>query len=423
MNNITKRKFAIGWFSILNGIVYSNWGVLIPEVKLLHSLSNGQLGAILAVAILGSFLALFCAPKYIEFFGSKSATYFGSILLLLSFTTLGINMNNTSLVISVLFVGFTIGWADISSTCQDVAFERLSETPTIGFFASCYAVGNILGSLLAGVLLELNFSVLEELLFVALVFSIPSFFCNLLLIDPNTERRFKASSAEVALGSTADIRIVDTEKQQNDSQIEEQKTEKLDYYVIVMLSLMCFIAYLGEGSVIDWSAIYLRDLQMSPFISSFGIISFQLIVAISRYASDYALDLIGRRMLLLLTGLISFMGLFLVFLAPFTNIWLALVGFSLFGLGIAPAVPVTISMTGSYNHGMDTAKAVALVSASGYVGIMSGPPLLGSLSVLLDGLQWSFLVDGVIMLSATIIALFLPSRIFSSSNGYQVIQE
>jgi MFS family permease len=88
----------------------------------------------------------------------------------------------------------------------------------------------------------------------------------------------------------------------------------------------------------------------------------------------------------------------------------AVIGFSVFGAGIAVVPPTVISIAGSSSSatGLSYNDAIAVVSSVGYVGIMVGPPFLGGLSALFGGLQWSFLADAGLMLFITIIAATLP---------------
>jgi MFS family permease len=45
-----------------------------------------------------------------------------------------------------------------------------------------------------------------------------------------------------------------------------------------------------------------------------------------------------------------------------------------------------------------------------YIGVLIGPPLLGGLSVLFNGLRWSFLADAAIVFCVSAVALLLRIR-------------
>jgi MFS family permease len=55
---------------------------------------------------------------------------------------------------------------------------------------------------------------------------------------------------------------------------------------------------------------------------------------------------------------------------------------------------------------MAPADAIAYVSSLGYIGVLIGPPVLGGIAQICDGLRWSFIIDGIIMLFMSAIAFY-----------------
>jgi hypothetical protein len=71
-------------------------------------------------------------------------------------------------------------------------------------------------------------------------------------------------------------------------EMEEQKADRADYWNLILLCSLGGLAYTGEGSVGDWSTVYLViNLKSSPLIGVLGFAMFQIITAIARYCSDY----------------------------------------------------------------------------------------------------------------------------------------
>ena len=56
--------------------------------------------------------------------------------------------------------------------------------------------------------------------------------------------------------------------------------------------------------------------------------------------------------------------------------WLALLGFALFGLGIACIVPVVFSSAAAQSDA-HAGQAIAGVATAGWAGFLLGPPLIG----------------------------------------------
>eukprot|EP01038_Epipyxis_sp_PR26KG_P006331 gene6331-8717_t len=185
-----------------------------------------------------------------------------------------------------------------------------------------------------------------------------------------------------------------------------------DYSILFLLCLLGLLAYLGEGSVSDWCAIYLRDnLNSSALVSSLGYVGFDVFVAIGRFYSDSIVVKIGRKRLLIASGAIGFVGFSIASLAPIAgpkvDIALAIIGFSLAGVGLSSIAPTVISMAGSAKTGMNSTDAIACVSGVGYLGLLIGPPMLGGFSVIFNGIRWSYMMVAGFMAIVSFITLFI----------------
>jgi putative Ca2+/H+ antiporter (TMEM165/GDT1 family) len=122
-----------------------------------------------------------------------------------------------------------------------------------------------------------------------------------------------------------------------------------DKYILLKVSILYFIAYFGEGSVGDWSGIYLSSYGASPLVCVGGFVGFQLFVAIGRYYSDHLVKKIGRRKLLFFSGIISAVGLGVVVAGPYITssdnyvIGIAIAGFTVFGIGMCIKMIIIIT--------------------------------------------------------------------------------
>ena len=174
-------------------------------------------------------------------------------------------------------------------------------------------------------------------------------------------------------GSNPDVPSTSIDSRQTDWQVYSKASTdgEVDYITLLKLCGLCFIAYFGEGSIGDWSAIYLKDnLNSNAFECTLGVVGFQLFVAIGRFYSDYVVVFLGRQRLLLLSGIVSGAGLGITVIAPiFTNdtvaLVIAIIGFSLCGAGMSVVAPSVISMAGAGISGLTTSAAIAYVSSIG----------------------------------------------------------
>lgn len=173
--------------------------------------------------------------------------------------------------------------------------------------------------------------------------------------------------------NAADVPSTSIDSRQTDWQVYSKSSVEgdVDYVTLLKLCGLCFIAYFGEGSIGDWSAIYLKDnLDSNAFECTLGVVGFQLFVAIGRLYSDYAVVFLGRQRLLQVAGIVAGAGLGITVIAPIFSsqsvaLVVAIVGFSLCGAGMSVVAPSVISMAGAGISGLTTAAAIAYVSSVG----------------------------------------------------------
>jgi MFS family permease len=189
-----------------------------------------------------------------------------------------------------------------------------------------------------------------------------------------------------------------------------------DYYSLFIISLLGFIGYFGEGSIGDWSALYLTtQWDCSPLVATFGYVGFQLSVAIGRFYSDKIVLRMGRKLLLIVSGIIAGVGLLLAVIASFLpsndmSLAMAIIGFAICGAGLSALSPTVISLAGSGIVGFLPATALAIVTAVGYTGILIGPPILGNFAQAVGSLSWSFLLDSGLITGISLVVLVLPKK-------------
>jgi MFS family permease len=117
-----------------------------------------------------------------------------------------------------------------------------------------------------------------------------------------------------------------------------------------------------------------------------------------RLSGDYLAHKFGVVKLLTWSGLVSGLGLTGGLLIG--NIYGAILGWFLFGIGLSTVIPMVISATGTlanekYSGQISAAEGVALVTGVAYFGFVLGPPLIGFLSDLMT-LRWAMLVPAAL---------------------------
>lgn len=443
-----KAKTAICWFFFMQGLMFGNWGGILPVVKKEQGISNTVLGGILVAAVGGAMIALPLVNAATKRFGSGLSLLVGGLLTVVLACLVGLRENIVIFVFAVMALGFGAGWMDVAMNCQAVLCEKLTRTPTLGLFHSMIAIGGLCGALIGGALMQSGFSVLAELVMLSIVqlpFVIllscwlysyqeekllsgtgllnfdsslryeklgttesPLDFPQTIIRGNNSNER---SQQSISLSSTSSGQL---ETGGVDVQVyDNTKPQEVNYWVVSGVSLLCLLSYFGQGSVGDWSAIFLsEEYETNHVMSVLGLAGFNLCLCCGTFFSDYFVIRWGRNRLLILAGIVSALGLLMVSLSPYVPhrqaaMSLAIVGFSIFGLGNSVVPPSVISIAGSAATGMNPNEAIALVSSAGYIGIMIGPALLGAISGICGGLQWSFLIVALLMTLITLVTKLL----------------
>jgi len=132
---------------------------------------------------------------------------------------------------------------------------------------------------------------------------------------------------------------------------------------------------LTEGSVDAWGALYMRDfIQVDGFFIGLATLSFNIFMVIGRLSGDWVRDKIGVFYLIFFLFLSTIVSL--VILANFNNIIIAIIGFSLLGIGASSIVPIAYSLAGKI-EGIDSGVGITIISIAVYGTFIGAPATLG----------------------------------------------
>jgi MFS family permease len=156
---------------------------------------------------------------------------------------------------------------------------------------------------------------------------------------------------------------------------------------MLKFGLVCFASMACEGTMYDWSAIYLQKATGAPKgIATAGYAIYMVAMTLGRFTGDRLANSIGIKTTLKYSGIFMFCGLLLTALLPFT--YIAVAGFIMVGFGVSCVVPMTFSMAGKVKN-MSGGPAIAAVSTVGYLGFLIVPPVVGFIAEAFN-LRWSF---------------------------------
>jgi len=331
---------------LITGLAMSAWAPLIPFAQARLQVNDATLGLLLLFFGSGSLIAMPLASNWAARFGCRKVIVSALALMTFSLINLAFADHILSLAITLLLFGFTLGVTDVAMNIQAVIIEQKSAKPLMSGFHGFYSLGGILGAASVSLLLNLQLSPL-----VSLLIFVPLLWALLALASPNLLARNT-----------------------------DYSSEKPAFFVlprgkVLLLGALCFIAFLAEGAILDWGALFLTQYQQVATNSGgLGYATFSIAMTLARLTGDKVVAHLGSQKILLLGGSLAALGFIWVLFIPSTA--LAFFGFILIGLGCSNIVPVLFSAAGKQSS-MPVGLAISAVVTLGYAGLLAGPALIG----------------------------------------------
>ncbi len=352
---------------LMAGIAMAAWAPLVPFAKARAGLDDGMLGLLLLFLGAGSMVAMPLAGALAARAGCRPVLVIAFIVAALSLPALAVASSPLALAVALLVFGASIGSADCVMNLQAVIVERDSGRPMMSGFHGLYSLGGIAGAGGVSLLLGLGASPLLATLVVGAL---------LLVALAGSARHFLASAG--ATGGAA-----------------HGPAFALPRGTVLFIGALCFILFLTEGSVLDWSAVFLTvERGMDPAHGGLGFAAFAATMTVGRLAGDAIVHRLGGARVIFCGGLCAAVGLAMATLVP---AWpAALLGYALVGAGCSNIVPVLFSAAGR-QKAMPAHVAIPAVTTLGYAGILAGPALIGLLAHA-TSLPLAFLAVAVLLL-------------------------
>ncbi len=135
---------------------------------------------------------------------------------------------------------------------------------------------------------------------------------------------------------------------------------------------------LSEGVANDWSVLHLQDILDAPAATAalaYG--AFATAMTVGRLLTDRVAARFGAIAILRYGAALAALGLGVAALSPWISV--ALVGWTIFGIGMSGCVPQLFSAAGHAEQGAAGAN-VSRVAGLGYLGMLAGPAIIGPLT-------------------------------------------
>jgi len=331
---------------LIAGLLMSAWAPLVPLVKARTGLDDGGLGLLLLGLGGGSIVAMPFAGYLTAHYGCRPVVIWATIALCSVFPLLSSMVWLPGLVIAVIIFGASMGMLDCAMNIQSVIVEKNSGQALQSGFHGLYSVGGIVG---AGAMTAL------------LTLGLHPLIAALCIVAAVLGALYKAAPAFLTYGA-----------EQGGPMFAVPRG------IVLFLGALCFIVFLTEGAILDWSAVFLVSSRgIEPSIAGLGYASFAAAMTVGRLTGDAIVSKLGGVRVVALGGLCAAAGM-IVSLG--IDGWAAsLIGYALVGAGCSNIVPVLFTAVGRQQR-MPQAVAIPAVISMGYAGILIGPVFIGAVA-------------------------------------------
>ena len=343
------KRLAVALFFFTNGFQYANWVARLPEVEKLYNISHATLGTLLLCSAAGAIMAMPFAGYLTVLFGSRRITIFtgatmASLLIMIPL------LSNLWFIGALFFLfGVLSGSEDVAMNGQAVYVERMYEKPILSSFHGVWSVGTALGAGCGALMAKLQVGLFNH-------FIVVSIFCLAVIL-------------------WASYNLISDNMSKIESNTEGGSTFRLPTKAIVPIGLIAFCGMTGEGSIADWSALYMnKEIGQSEAFSALTFGAFATAMTTGRIFGDYFTAKFGKRNMLIYNSLAAILGLSLALLTAIP--FVVLLGFFIVGLSLATIVPIVYSTAGN-TEGVAPSVGIAMATTIGYAGFFVGPPIIG----------------------------------------------
>lgn len=337
-------RHSVSILFFCNGLIMGSWALQVALAQKRMVADLGWFGLALTGMAIGPIIAMPLTGALIGRNGSAGLLRRVTPLFFASFLLPVLAPNLALFALALMVFGALNGAMDVAMNAHGLAVEGRLKRPVMSGFHAVWSLGGLIGAGLASLALTRLAPWQHAALVAALMIGAALRACRFLLpgdVDKGPAATHFAWPTAATIG----------------------------------LGLLCFIALMGEGAVIDWAAIHLRDTyNAADDAAGLGYAVFAGAMAATRFAGDSLRARFGAVALVRVSAGVTLVGMLGALAAP--TLALSVIGYGLAGLGIGNLAPVLFA-GGGRREPDNPARGIAAVTTLGYAGFLAGPPLIG----------------------------------------------
>lgn len=373
---LRSARAATFTYFVLCGTVMGTWLVHIPQIEERTGITHSTLGTLLVLLGLGAFVGMQVSGRLTDRIGMRIVIPVSAVITSATLVLPGLAHSALTLALALVVFGFCNGCLDASMNALAVHVEAGYARPIMSAFHAMFSIGGVLAAIIGAAM-------------------------NRIIDDPVTSMAIVGAVGVVASLLAARRILVAPISHAPDAMAEPSATvgHGTGGSKVWVLAILALMVMLCEGAANDWSALHLKDiLGASPSVAAFAFGTYSATMTIGRFTADRVAGRFGSMAVLRYGAAIAAVGAMIAAFTPW--IWLAYLGWGLFGLGLSGCVPQLFSAAGR----VDPASAgtnVSRVAGLGYLGMLAGPAIIGWLTHVVP-LNHAFVLLGVLCLVAAV---------------------
>ncbi|MGW7419609.1 MFS transporter [Streptomyces sp. NPDC054813] len=359
MTDVLRRGRASLAFSFFTqGATFALLVTRIPAIQDRYGVSDALLPVFLAAVPILAGVGSVTTEQLVKRIRPSRLLRWSQPVVMLALLGVGAGGQVAELAVALAAFGLAVGALDASMNMLGVSLQRTYGRSIMLSFHAVYSLGGILGASLAWVGAHWHLALWVSYLPVVAVLLPAALVASRWYVDGQP-----TEDAEVGAGAGAGGGVV--------------------FKLLLPLCLVMTFAYIGDSTVSNWSAKYLKDvLGSSEQLATVPYNVYMVTTLVGRAIGDFGVRRFGAVAVVRLGALVAAVGFAVV--AGASGAWVGMVGFTLLGLGLCVLVPQTFAAAGRLFPGGSDA-AIARLNIFNYVGFLIGSPLVGAL-----GDAWSY---------------------------------
>jgi MFS family permease len=335
------------------GAVFGVWQVLLPELSRDVAPTPGALGAAISVGFVGSLPVMLYGGRLVDRFGTRPVGVAAGLVFAAAGAALALTADYVALVAVLIVFYAASGAYDVAINAAAIDWEAASRRRAMTLLHAGFSGGAMAGALVTGASLAASTPYRA-------LYPVAGVVMALVMLLWWTERGRAAPHRPAEAGAVSIWR------------------DRL----LLLLGAAAALAFIIEGAMESWSAIYLRSaLGLPAVVGASGVALFHGAMLAGRLGSLGIQGVLGRRGTLRVGGLVAAIGMVGALLTDLPLV--VVIGFGVVGLAVSAAAPVALSIAGDARPGR-SGQASSAVTVVGYSGFLVGPGIIGGVAELTD---------------------------------------